>query len=242
MEDKLPDFLKKSLMPIITEAFEYDQVWYPTTVVPDTLDKLKTFEVREDDLILASYPKSGKIVYVTREPKDCCASNYRFLNSHPAESSEVPWEMFFNNFISEKVLVCLIIETYRLVFLPALFLSVRFGNWCDHALGYWKHRMGGHVFFVTYEEMKQDVRSVTRRLAKFLGKNISSDVVERIVEQSSFDGMRRTYAQIDEETSNGKMFTRFFGVIPHLQQGKGRMFTNYLKEKKTKNFISYFSC
>ncbi|KAJ8035105.1 Sulfotransferase 1C1 [Holothuria leucospilota] len=46
-------------MSIITEVFEYGKVWYPPTILLQTLDKVKHFEVREDDLIIVSYPRSG---------------------------------------------------------------------------------------------------------------------------------------------------------------------------------------
>lgn len=50
----------KSPLEMINYELEYEGVWFPPVVRPHCLEKLKTFEVREDDLILATYPKSGK--------------------------------------------------------------------------------------------------------------------------------------------------------------------------------------
>lgn len=71
----------------------------------------------------------------------------------------------------------------------------------------------------------QDIRSVIKRLATFLGVTVSSEGLQRIVEHSSFEGMKRTYAKIEEEVQNGKMYTRSQGQIPYLQQGKERLKT-----------------
>ncbi|KAJ8040074.1 Sulfotransferase family cytosolic 1B member 1 [Holothuria leucospilota] len=273
--------LDKGSMAIIANTFEYDGVWYPPFVRPHILDRIRTFEVREDDLILSTFSKCGtnwmreiillvyqdghvdkvnrdvdpslcgmlelghppdfnksvadyvaalpsprfyythlpaqhlpaqvwtkkpKMVYVTRNPKDALTSLYRFLNANPANTCEVPWRMLFEIFISKKI---------------------PFGNWFDQALAYWEHRDDGHVCFVTYEEMKQtymqDIRSVIKRLATFLGVTVSSDGLQRIVEHSSLEGMKMTYAKIEEEVENGKMYTRSQGQIPYLQQGKERI-------------------
>lgn len=41
--------------------FSYRGILYPLTISsPDTLEALKSFEARSDDVILAGYPKSGK--------------------------------------------------------------------------------------------------------------------------------------------------------------------------------------
>ncbi|KAJ8040075.1 Sulfotransferase family cytosolic 1B member 1 [Holothuria leucospilota] len=255
-------------------ALEYEGVRYPPRVITSqTLDRLKTFEVREDDLILTSYPKCGthwiqeillliqqdghvemvnrdvdpalnwdlafglppdfensvadslatrpsprfykthlpsqhlpsqvwskkaKLVYVTRDPKDACASFFNFTNANPEKPFDIQWDMFFDLFMSDKAI---------------------FGNWVDHALGYWQHRNDGHVFFITFEEMKEDIRSVIRRLATFLGKTISPEGLERIVEHSSLEGMKRTYAKIEEEVENGKLYTRAYGLMSFVQKG-----------------------
>ncbi|KAJ8050997.1 Sulfotransferase family cytosolic 1B member 1 [Holothuria leucospilota] len=142
--------------------------------------------------------KKPKLVYLTRNPKDACSSAYRFINAFRINNGPLPWDMFFKYFTSKKVW---------------------FGPWSDHALSYWEHRNDGHVFFVTFEEMKQDIRSVVRRLAQFLEISITPEGLERIIKHSSLKGMRRTFAQIEEENENGKFYTRAFGEVPFIQKG-----------------------
>lgn len=52
--------LDKGSMAIITNTFEYDGVWYPPFVRPHILDRIRSFEVREDDLILSTFSKCGE--------------------------------------------------------------------------------------------------------------------------------------------------------------------------------------
>ncbi|XP_016664370.1 sulfotransferase family cytosolic 1B member 1-like [Acyrthosiphon pisum] len=45
----------------------------------------------------------------------------------------------------------------------------------DHILGYWDRRDDSQILFLKYEYVKQDLRSVIRRTAQFLDKDMSDD-------------------------------------------------------------------
>ncbi|PIK35321.1 putative sulfotransferase 1C2 [Apostichopus japonicus] len=272
VELKVPDFMKDS-HAIFSNVVEYEGICFPAVARPHILKQLKTFEVREDDLILATYPKCGthwmmeviflmqhdghvdkiprnvnpalhgglsfgvppdmkrsvmeslatqpsprfyithlpsqllppqvwtkkpKVVYVTRNPKDACNSLFRFANANPMNKEPIPWEKIYQNFMSKRAV---------------------FGNWFDHTLAYWEHRNDENVCFVTFEEMKKDIRSVIRRLEKFLGVTVTDDGLERIVEHCSLEGMKKTYAKVEAASPDGVHYTRAFGQIPFLQKG-----------------------
>ena len=69
---------------------------------------------------------------------------------------------------------------------------------------YWEEqKLRKNVFFVTYEEMKRDLRSVVSRLATFLGKEETvkdSDKMEALLNHLSFDKMKTNKAVNKAET------------------------------------------
>ena len=69
---------------------------------------------------------------------------------------------------------------------------------------YWEEqKLRKNVFFVTYEEMKRDLRSVVSRLAAFLGKEETvndSEKMEALLNHLSFDKMKTNKAVNKAET------------------------------------------
>ncbi len=64
------------------------------------------------------------------------------------------------------------------------------GSWFDYNLGWWEHRDDPKFFFVTFEEMKRDIHGVMDKLCKFLDKKLSPELVEEIVQHTSFNKMK----------------------------------------------------
>ncbi|KAL9659686.1 hypothetical protein QQ045_024495 [Rhodiola kirilowii] len=116
-----------------------------------------------------------RVVYVTRNPKDTLVSLMHFV-MNAREATE--------NFSSEKA-----VDLFCRGVLP-------FGPYYDHVLGYWKEslRRSDKVFFVTYEELKEDPKTHLRRLAEFLkcpfnGKDGEDQQVDDIVKKCSFENL-----------------------------------------------------
>ena len=69
---------------------------------------------------------------------------------------------------------------------------------------YWEEqKLRKNVFFVTYEEMKRDLRSVVSRLAAFLGKEETvkdGEKMEALLNHLSFDKMKTNKAVNKAET------------------------------------------
>ncbi|KAJ6734870.1 SULFOTRANSFERASE SULT [Salix purpurea] len=70
---------------------------------------------------------------------------------------------------------------------------VPFGPYYDHVLGFWKESLERpeKVFFITYEDLKDDTKTQVKRLAEFLGCPFNGDgeeeVVDEIVMSCSFE-------------------------------------------------------
>ncbi|GFS42506.1 sulfotransferase 1C4 [Trichonephila inaurata madagascariensis] len=127
---------------------------------------------------LTPYSADAKYVYVARNPKDCCISFYHHTRLFPAYYfNDGTFDDFFDLFIEGQT---------------------DFNDYFDNLLSWYEHRDDPNVFFVTYEEMKQNPKETIKKLAKFLGEEYSSavadneELLDEIVEKSSFKYMKKT--------------------------------------------------
>ncbi|XP_067048554.1 amine sulfotransferase-like isoform X1 [Acropora muricata] len=158
---------------------EFATVEYTTK--PD-FESLPSPRLIKSHLTVDTIPKGSdessrcKYIYVSRNPKDVCVSMFFFLKSKAGaytikeNAYNGPLEFFVNLFIQGDVL---------------------YSKWNDHVLSWWKHREDPNVLFLKYEEMQKDLPSHVRRIADFLQKPLSDEIIDRIAEQCTFKGMMR---------------------------------------------------
>jgi hypothetical protein len=110
------------------------------------------------------FAREARYIGVTRDPKDCCVSGYRFLQSlalGPLMPSVAHWVDY--------------------MFSPAFPEP-----WAEHLAGWWAARHEPNVLVLTYEELKKDHAGSVRRIAQFMGVELTADELAAVVEQSSF--------------------------------------------------------
>lgn len=66
-----------------------------------------------------------------------------------------------------------------------------YGSFWKHVTGFWEQRKAPNILFIKYEDMKTDHPSVIRKVAKFLGKELTEEHVEILVKHLSFDSMKK---------------------------------------------------
>ncbi|KAK3737785.1 hypothetical protein QZH41_017259, partial [Actinostola sp. cb2023] len=79
-----------------------------------------------------------KYINVIRNPKDVAVSWYHHYKGFKFFEFDRPWDEFFEMFIDNK----------------DSFISVVYGSWFDHVLGWWAHRDDPNILFLKYEDMK----------------------------------------------------------------------------------------
>ncbi|XP_071484121.1 sulfotransferase 1C2-like [Diadema antillarum] len=121
-------------------------------------------EIRTDD------PKV-KVIYVVRNPKDTAASYYNFCQFIGPLPSYESWDVFFEEFLAGRA--------------PQ-------GSWFENVLPWWRRRNHPNVLFLKYEDMKKDLGAAVKQIAQFMGKSFSDDVIDRIVEASTFSAMKKS--------------------------------------------------
>ena len=111
-----------------------------------------------------AFRKNAKFVVVNRDPKDVLVSYYHFNKMIASFEFDGDFNAFFELFKNKKIV---------------------HGDWFDWVLGWWEEKDNPNVHFVTYEAMKKDIVKETRRVAKFLGKDFTDEVIQEIVDSCS---------------------------------------------------------
>lgn len=115
------------------------------------------------------YHKKAKYVCVLRNPKDVCTSYYYFiLKIVGAQPERASFDIFFEEFING---------------------NVYFGDYFEHLRIVWRYRDKPNVFITSYEQMKQDATGVIQELARFLCIEMNNELLQRILNYSSFSYM-----------------------------------------------------
>ncbi|XP_046737702.1 luciferin sulfotransferase-like [Diprion similis] len=120
--------------------------------------------------------KKPKIIYIARNAKDTCISRYHYCRI--TENLQGSFEDWCNLFLQGGVM---------------------YGPYWKHVLGYWEQRIEDNVLFLKYEDMKQDLPSVIKKTATFLGKNLTTDQLSSLTEHLSFESMKLNPAANNED-------------------------------------------
>ncbi|XP_039248783.2 uncharacterized protein LOC120326527 [Styela clava] len=118
------------------------------------------------------YGKKCKILYAARNPKDLCVSFYHFHRMLPTAPNPGTWEQFLTKFCTG---------------------NVAYGSWFDHTLKFWEKYQEDkdRIYFVTYEDLKKDLRKEVESISKFLEKKLSERQLDVISEHCTFDSMSK---------------------------------------------------
>uniref|UniRef100_A0A673KEZ1 Sulfotransferase n=1 Tax=Sinocyclocheilus rhinocerous TaxID=307959 RepID=A0A673KEZ1_9TELE len=113
--------------------------------------------------------KKGKVIYVARNPKDVLVSYFHFHKFANMLETPKDFDTFFEKFMEGNV----------------------FGNcWFEHVKSWCSHNDEMNFSYITYEEMIKDLQSVVERIASFLGRNLTPQQLNDVVEHSTFKNMK----------------------------------------------------
>ena len=137
----------------------------PAAYSPTGLRVIKTHLPRS----AIPFVPEARYIACVRDPKDVCVSGYHFLKAlvlGPLMPSVEHWVKF------------LFSDEYQY-------------SWPEHLAGYWAVRHEPNVLFLTYEGMIEDHAGTVRKLADFMGVDLTADELESVLHQSSFAAMQQ---------------------------------------------------
>ena len=114
-----------------------------------------------------------KYIYVIRNPKDAAVSRYHFLKKLEPSLSSLTWEAFFWQYLNG---------------------DVSYGAFYSHLLGWWSHKDSLNILILSFEEMKRNPSVAVKRVVSFLGRSLSDEVIEKVIEHTNFDNMKSNSA------------------------------------------------
>lgn len=124
-----------------------------------------------------------------RNPKDLAVSFFHFL--HVGERPDPRfenWDTFFEIYCTD---------------------DIPYSSWFTYVLSFWnKHKDDKNFLFLKFEEMKRNPRKACVQVTEFLGKELSEDAIDRVVEFSSVESMKGRFkcsAKNDKPDGTTKM-------------------------------------
>lgn len=155
-----------------------------------------------------------RYIYVVRNPKDVCVSLYHYYQDIPYMPEIPTWNQAFQRFMKGRV--------------------VYGGLWFDQVLSWWKQRDDPNILFLTYEDRTKNPGNAVEKIAKFIGKEISPETRDRIVQQTSFGAMKSSehtnYTWVKGMKKNG-----------YFRKGKVGQWKNYFTEEQDELFDNVFN-
>ena len=150
-----------------------------------------------------------KYIYIIRNPKDIAVSFFfHICRLGIKRDATFEWDLFFRNYV---------------------YGNYEFGDFFDHVLSWWPHRNDENVLFLVFEEMKKDPRSAVVRIAKFIEADVSDEVIDKVVTETSFSIMKK------DNTANYS-YTDFIarpGAAPFMRKGEVGDWKNYFTPEQS---------
>jgi Sulfotransferase domain len=118
-------------------------------------------------------PRYPRVIYIVRDPRDVAVSNYHWELKLRSIREGYPIEEFVPRWMKPE-------------FWP------RIGSWADHVSSWLGARQGQNGFLLLrYEDLQQNPSRELAKVAGFLGLSANSERINRAVELSSAEHMRR---------------------------------------------------
>ncbi|CAH2308165.1 sulfotransferase family cytosolic 1B member 1-like [Pelobates cultripes] len=162
------------------------------------------------------WEKNCKIIYMARNPKDVAVSFYHFDKMNKLHPDPGPWDQYTEKFLQG---------------------AVGYGPWGPHVRDWWNLRNERNILYLFYEDILEDPKSEIQKVMRFLGKDLSEEVLEKIVQHTSFQSMKQNpmtnYTVLPSSVMD-------HSVSPFMRKGICGDWKNHFTEAQSRRFDEYY--
>ncbi|XP_026851829.2 sulfotransferase 2B1-like isoform X1 [Electrophorus electricus] len=175
MQEIIPLLLNGGDLTPVQTIPNWDRVpWLEETRAAVVMDKLSSPRAIVSHMPYHLMPSTffsskAKVVYIARNPKDVLVSSFHYHRMASFLDDPGTFEEFINKFQTGQVL---------------------FGKWTDHVKSWKSPDLGDRILYITYEELVQDLRGGIERILCFLGRQLSEDALDHVIEHCQFKNMK----------------------------------------------------
>ncbi|XP_029953227.1 sulfotransferase 1C2 [Salarias fasciatus] len=192
----------------------------PPPPVPSGLDLLKKTDPPRiikthlpiELVPLGFWENKCKVIYVARNAKDNLVSYYYFDLMNQTQPEPGPFDGYVHKFMRG---------------------DLAWGSWYDHVKGYWEAREKRNILYIFYEDMKENPRREVVRIMKYLDLSVSEEVIDRIVDLTSFKNMKENpmanYSCIPKPVFD-------HSISPFMRKGVVGDWKNHFSDEQSKMF------
>lgn len=116
------------------------------------------------------YNPHAKYIVVVRDPKDAFVSSFYFhKNLSPFPGMELSLNEFLDMFLENES---------------------PFDSWASHVASYWSWHTRENVVHLSFEAMKQDLKSAVIQIASVMGVTLTEEQIQKVIAKSDFQYMQ----------------------------------------------------
>ncbi|KAI5627347.1 sulfotransferase family 2, cytosolic sulfotransferase 2, partial [Silurus asotus] len=157
-----------------------------------------------------------QVIYVLRNPKDVFTSSFHYYGMAAYLVNPGTADEFLEKFLNGKII---------------------FGSRFEHVKGWCNAKDQDRIFYISNEEMIQDLKGSVTKIAQFLEKPLSPEVIEKIAENCLFKNMKQNkmsnYSLVPEEFMDQKK-------SEFLRKGIAGDWKNLLTEAQVEKFNTFY--
>jgi hypothetical protein len=121
------------------------------------------------------WPEHGRVIHITRNPKDVCVSLFHELNNIYRHAPESPTAVSDLATLVER-------------FIDG---QVPFGPYVDNVLS-WRRFEHPNLLKLTYESARLDTKTTLEAIVEFIGRPVAPGRIDEVVRTTEFEAMRKS--------------------------------------------------